>query len=164
MSTRLKNATINDLLRTLKGIKKLKAASSVISFPYLGQPSSWKIILFSDASHGNLCNGNGSMGGHIIFLVGLNRKCCVLSWQANKIKRVVRSTIAAEALSLQEGLDDAMFQQSTLNEIIRKSIPIDAYIDNKSVVEAIHSTKLVDDRRLRIDLASIKEMLRKQEV
>ena len=75
MSTRLKNATINNLLRALKGIKKLKAASSVISSPYLGQPSSWKIILFSDASHANLCNGTGSMGGHILFLVGLNRKC-----------------------------------------------------------------------------------------
>ena len=106
MSTRLKNATINDLLRALKGVKKLKAAPSVvsfpylgalkgvkklkaapsvISFPYLGQLSSWKIVLFSDASHANLCNGIGSMGGHIIFLVGLNRKCFVLSWQANKM-------------------------------------------------------------------------------
>ena len=32
------------------------------------------------------------------------------------------------------------------------------FIDNKSVIEALGTTKLVDDKRLRIDIAAIQEM------
>ena len=40
-----------------------------------------------------------------------------------------------------------------------KTIPIKAYIDNKSVIEAILSTRMVDDKRLRVDVAAIQELL-----
>ena len=50
----------------------------------------------------NINNGTGSTAGHIILLMDCHGKYCPLSWHGNKIKRVVRSTIAAEALSLQE--------------------------------------------------------------
>ena len=45
-----------------------------------------------------------------------------------------------------------------------KSIDIEAYVDNWSVIEAIFSTKLVEDKRLRIDIAAIKELLQLQVV
>ena len=45
-----------------------------------------------------------------------------------------------------------------------KFIPIDALIDNKSVVEAIHSTKVVNDRRLNIDISAIKQPLQSTEI
>ena len=41
-----------------------------------------------------------------------------------------------------------------------KTIPIQAYIDNKSVIEAILSTRMVDDKRLRVDAAAIQELLK----
>ena len=37
-------------------------------------------------------------------------------------------------------------------------IPIIVFIDNKSIVEALQSTKLVDDMHLKIDVAAISEM------
>ena len=40
-----------------------------------------------------------------------------------------------------------------------KTIPIQAYIDNKSVIEAILSTRIVDDKRLREHVAAIQELL-----
>ena len=43
-------------------------------------------------------------------------------------------------------------------------INIEAYVDNRSVIEAIFSTKLVEDKRLRIDIAAIKESLQLQDV
>lgn len=73
------------------------------------------------------------------------------------IKRVVRSTIAAEALSLQEGLESAAFYKKLLEGIIGHQLAVEAYVDNKSVIESLNSTKLVDDRRLRIDTAAISE-------
>ena len=71
-------------------------------------------------------------------------KCCPLSWHANKIKRVVRSIIAAEALSLQEGLECGFYYRKMSENMLgisTKSIPIIAYVDNKSVIEAVYSTK-----------------------
>ena len=86
-----------------------------------------------------------------MLLTGVDRRCCPLSWEANKIKRVVRSTTAAENLTLQEGLEDGIYPRQLLEELSGSSvnkIPIGA------VVEAIHSTKMVDDKnkRLRIDI------------
>ena len=41
-----------------------------------------------------------------------------------------------------------------------KTIKIEAYVDNKSVIEAISSTKMVDDKRLQVDMAAIQELLK----
>ena len=41
-----------------------------------------------------------------------------------------------------------------------KTIPIEAYIDNKSVIEANLSTRMVDDKRLRVDVAAIQELFK----
>ena len=46
----------------------------------------------------------------------------------------------------------------------QRSLPITAFVDNKSVTQALCSTKLVDDRRLRLDVASIKECIQKNEI
>ena len=54
-----------------------------------------------------------------------------------------------------------------LESIIRiphKTIPNIAYVDNKSVIEAVHSTKLVDDKRLRVDIAAISKSLTRTDV
>ncbi|KAH3835143.1 hypothetical protein DPMN_108487 [Dreissena polymorpha] len=75
--------------------------------------------------------------------------------------------IAAEALSLQEGLECGYYYRQMLEDIMKlegNTIPIIAYIDNKSVIEAVHSTKLVDDKRLRVDIAAISGSLSRNEV
>ena len=48
--------------------------------------------------------------------------------------------------------------------IPHKTIPFIAYVDNKRIIEAVHSTKLVDDKRLRVDIAAISESLTRTEV
>ena len=108
-----------------------------------------------------------SVGAHIIFLVDNHLNCCPFTWQSKKIKRIVCSTIASEALSLQEAIEHAIFLRSLIEELLLlplKSIPIDAIIDNISVVEAIHSTKVVNDRRLNIDISAIKQPLQSTEI
>ena len=46
----------------------------------------------------------------------------------------------------------------------RSNIAIDVYVDNQDVVDALYSTKSVDDKRLRIDISSIKEFILTGEV
>ena len=60
-----------------------------------------------------------------------------------------------------------MYLKTIMTELLPKqdhSLPIVAIVDNKSVNEALNSTKMVDDKRLRLDIAAIKESIRKNEV
>ena len=45
-----------------------------------------------------------------------------------------------------------------------KEIPVKAIVDNKSTVEAIHSTAPVEDKKLRRDVARIKQMMNLKEI
>ena len=48
--------------------------------------------------------------------------------------------------------------------ITETSIPLTAYRDNKSVTEAVFSIKLVDDKRLRVDIAAIREFIKTNDI
>ena len=43
-------------------------------------------------------------------------------------------------------------------------MPIEAIVDNKNLHSIIYSTKLISEKRLRIDIATIKEMLSRGEI
>ena len=162
LSTKLQQGKIEDLIRAIKKVNRLKDIRSFISFPGLDK-TKLTVVVFTDASLGNINEGTGSTGAHIVWLMDNSGRCCPVTWNAHKIKRVVRSTLAAETLSLQEGLETAFYYRQMVEEIMgleSKTIPIQAYIDNKSVIEAILSTRMVDDKRLRVDVAAIQELLK----
>ena len=48
--------------------------------------------------------------------------------------------------------------------MLRSDIVIEAFVDNRDTVDAIYSTKSVDDKRLRIDIAALKEFITSGEV
>lgn len=74
------------------------------------------MIVFSDASFGNLSDG-GTQGGHLIVLMGENGKFSPLSWQSKKVKRIVRSTLAGETLAMSDGIDNAIFLATLFSEL-----------------------------------------------
>lgn len=51
-----------------------------------------------------------------------------------------------------------------LNNNHQKIIPIKCFVDNSDLVKAIKSSELVREKRLRIEIASIKEMSDKGEI
>ena len=73
--------------------------------------------------------------------------------------------LASETLALSEEIDNAfsisMLSGKLLNNGHRKR---KCFGDNSDLVEVIKSTKLVVDKRLRIEIASIKEMFDKGEI
>ena len=128
-----------------------------------------------DASHTNLEAG-GSQQSHLILAIHASITDCrvpvsVLSWQSKKIKRVVRSSLAAEASSMstcQEHLDlmRTLWEQMTRSEFVledyeqflnaRHSILVTDY---KSLYDAIHkegAAQASKDKRLAIELAILK--------
>ena len=81
---------------------------------------------------------------------------------------MTKSSLVAETLSLSEGLDNAYYVASLYNEILYNGnenlFPNEAYIDNKSLFNSLQSTKMVSERRLRLDISAIKEMLSSNEI
>ena len=161
LSTKFNNGKVEDLIKARKVVKSLLQMENKVVFPKL-DVNSLKLVVYTDASFGNLNDGVDSMGACIVFLTDKNGKCVPLDWSANKVKRVVKSTIAAETLALANGLDNAIFTRRLISEMLgvpEKKLTIEAVIDNKSCLEAVYSTSLVEDKRLRREIAGIQELL-----
>ena len=102
--------------------------------------SNLKLVIYADAAHGNLVNG-ASQEGYLIFLVGENRKCILLNWQSKRIRRVVRSSLAAETLALSDAVDNGVYLTKMLSELLFNNeycIPIEVVTDSKSLYDALH--------------------------
>lgn len=69
-------------------------------FPGPGDISKYKLVVCSDASWANHPDGVSSAGGLVIFLAGDNGKCRPMHWEAKKIRRIVKSSLAAEILAV----------------------------------------------------------------
>ena len=83
-----------------------------------------------------------------------------LTQQSERIKRVVPSSLSAETLTLCDALDDAVFLQQMISELLFNktfSIPIDVSTNNGSLYDILHSTNAVSEKRLRVDIAMIQE-------
>ena len=172
LSMMANKATVNDVLKMNKMFLKLKQDSVKMKYQHLGATDKLRLSVFSDASFGNLPDGESSGMGYLIFLsvgftAGKSSPCSLLSWTACKVRRKVSSTCAAETLSLLAALEQAIVMRHQITEILNKSpqfIKIEAFIDNKDAYEAIHSTKQILSGRLRIDIGAIKEMVETKEV
>ena len=113
-----------------------------------------KLVVFSDASHANLPNGVSNAGGFIIFLADDKGNVCPLYWESRKIRRVVKSTLAAETLAAADAIDNAYYLGQILSQFLfdnKKEIQIELYVDNKSLHDNVFSVKNVAEKRLRID-------------
>ena len=163
-SMRIKNATVSDVCSLNKVLKCLNNNHYAIHYPPMSNLRSCVIEAYSDASFANLNDGS-SQGGILIFLSDQQGARCPIYWESRKIRRVVKSTLAAETLALSDAAETAIYIKHIINEMVNDvTLPIVCYTDNKSLVDVLDSKKNVDDKRLRIDLALLKEMLQSKEV
>ena len=152
-------ATVADILRLNKVIERVKTDNVKLYMPKMEELGNCYLECFSDASFANLV-GSGSQGGFIIFLRDGGGKRCPLYWQSRKIRRVVKSTLSAEALALLECAETAVYLANILHEISDCGrLKIRCFTDNKSLVDALYSCKGVEDMRLLIDIAVLCDML-----
>lgn len=162
LSTRIKHGTVADARRAYKQLKHLQQTEVKIVISNTGDVKVSSLILFSDASHGNLING-GSQGGFVLLLHG-ESKIAPLIWRSHKLKRVVKSAMGAETMALLEGAEHAMLIRALIKEIFSVDIPIICISDNKSLVEAVKNTNVIEDKRLYIDICALREMVEKGEI
>ena len=163
-SSKFKNATVADICSLNKVVSRLHSTSLKLHYPVMPSFSNCFLECFTDASFANL-HDSSSQGGFIIFLSSTEGKRCPIYWESRKIRRVVKSTLAAETLALIDGAETAVYIGKLIHELSDEAnIPIICYTDNKSLVDVLDSTKNVDDRRLRIDVALLRDMLQRKDI
>ena len=162
LSTNFKGGKVAALKQAHSVMKQLKKKPAYIRFSNLHTFKDCELWCYSDAAHRNLNNNTDSAGGYILCIVNIKSgKCAPLEWRSNKIKRKVPSTLGAEMLSLVTALDAAIGTRDQLSEITggRVNLKIKAITDNKSASDTIYSEKALDQKRLRAEIAAIKESI-----
>ena len=150
VSVSCKDTTIEDLFKANESVKKLKSEHVSLQYPNLGSLKEARIVGYNDAAFANL-KDSGSQEGFTIFLAGSNGKYAPIHWQSKKIKRVVKSTIAAETLELLEAAEHCFLIRTVLCEIYEINakedvLQVHLLTDNHSLYKAAYSNKKLSDK------------------
>ena len=162
-NTIVNSVTIPDITKLNKVLKHIKSEKSYIKFSSLNidslsiriytkrkfqQPSQWRKSRWKN----NICHSN-------------ENQSCPLAWNSSKIKCIVRSTLAAETLSMTDGCNISFFTTKIVNHIFQQhNINNTVITDNKSLLDCVQSTKLISDKRVRVELHALGQMYEKNEI
>ena len=150
--------------RANRVIRKAKLQDVCLHFPKMNLDD-LSFTCFADASLGNVDGGSSQGGTYIEVTSGTYH--CPIDWQSKKIRRVAKSTLAAETIAMVEAIDSAIYLSTLLSEIVhnnKRRIPINCWTDSYSLLEAAHSTTSISDRRLRIETAIIREAIAEKKI
>ena len=152
----------SDMIKLLKVGQKMKNDECELQFRRLKGKLSWEV--YSDASYGNVGDGKSQIG----YIISLKDECgnrCPIFWKSIRAKRVARSVMDAEALGVNEAAEMAIYLKELLTETIggnKQDILVKT--DNLTLEDGLKSSTGVKSRRLRIDIAAIKEMIARNEI
>ena len=85
-----------------------------------------------------------------------------ISWQSKKLDRVTKSPTKSQSEVADAGFLIAVLLQEVFQ--LHQVPNVNVKTDNASLVENLHSANIVRDRRLRVDIARIKEMMQRKEI
>jgi hypothetical protein len=104
-----------------------------------------------------------SCGARVVLLVNKQTSsAAVLMWKSKQLKRVVHSSMAAEAMSLEEALSEIYQLCYVLRQMDGKqadNIPAIAIIDCQDLYDSVHNLRPVEDKRLMGTIVEIKQAI-----
>ena len=168
-------AAVQELLETNKLLNRARESGFRLVFRELDYEN-LAVCAISDSSHGNM-RGGGSQAGWLVALADNHvmngeAKASVVSWASHRIKRVVRSTLAAEAMGLSTAVEHADFVRAAMSELCDATFVLRDWlqgikrwlqiwvVDAKSVYDSLRKeSSLPSDRRLAIDVACLRDTL-----
>jgi hypothetical protein len=158
-----KHPTVHSIVAANKTVKKLKNSTLRMVFPNLGNPSQIRVVAYADASHANLPSG-GSQGGTLVLLEG-NGKVAPIIWMSKKLNRVTKSPFAAETMAQAEAADAGVLIAKMIEEVFKSAtIQVECRTDSKSLIDHLQTSHVIQDSRLRVDIARLKEMIELNEI
>ena len=163
LSMKVGHATFRDMKMAIKVMKKLKNDCTKMKFVDLGHTDDWILEGYGDAGFKSLPDKLSSCCGYVLLVTNKETGfSSILSWKSTKIRRVVGSSTAAEALASNETLDALVYIRSVLQELLSeqlRNIPIQLSTDSKNLFKSVSTSALVENPRLRIDIAKLKESI-----
>ena len=155
LSTHFKNGSVSHLKMINKCIKDVQSNPVMVQYPKLR--NELVIVGFCDAALHNMDDRVSSGGGYIIFLADKGLRSAPVSWTSTKIKRVVRSSLAAEALIAVECADAMYYIKAMIGEILKSEVRMVLVTDSNNLVESLKSPHPVQEKRLRVDMAALRK-------
>lgn len=92
-----------------------------------------------------------------ILKVDKHNNCNILHNGSNKCQRIARSVMGAEIQALVLGFDFAFLEQYLIEEILGKSIRMEAMMDRKTVFNVVAKDGKTEERRLQIDILALRQ-------
>ena len=132
-------------------------------------PDSLRIMAFVDASFANN-NDHSSQIGYVIVLADESGAANVVHWQSIKCKRVTRSVLASELYALVLGFDISATLKSTSDQIFscspqeNRKIPLIMCTDSLSLYDCLTKLGTTLEKRLMIDILSIRQSYERREI
>ena len=171
-------AGVNDpaALIELKILVDRAREETMVNFRKLRCPVEKAVVIgASDASFASMPRGR-SQGGYVVMIANpevLNGEAPVnvLSYHSGLIKRVVRSSLAAEISQAATTLEETDFVRAVLAEAMYKDFALQNWLsyvarwrqilvmDSRTGYDLLNGASLGEDRRLAIDIAAMKQAL-----
>ena len=118
-----------------------------------------------DSSLGNGLNGS-TIAGYIMYLtdgsaeyLATDINANVLAWRSRKLRRVARSTFAAETLMATDAIDATYLLQYLCMEVFGERIRAECYTDCHSLYDHVRLHKQIAEKRLLVEIKSIRESI-----
>ena len=163
-------------LAELKILVDRANVSTTIKYEHLGcDLAQMVMIAASDASFAGMPRGR-SQGGCVVCLANPailhgTAKVSVLLWHSGLLKRVVRSSLAAEISQAALAMEEGDFCRALLAEMTQKTFSLSSWLpsvamwqlvlvlDSRTGYDLLNGTALGEDKRLAIDIAAMKQAL-----
>jgi hypothetical protein len=160
----------------LRKAKKIEKESGTIKIPKVNMKKVCMVAL-GDASFGNMPR-HGSQAGCLILVAEQNcvrvpAKAAVVFWASHRIKRVVKSTLAAEAAALSEAQDQLEYARVLFMQMLgridgrnwQEALKMQGYfvMDTTSLYDSLmRPGSLPKEKGVALDLAAITEAMARE--
>ncbi|MEM1283154.1 MAG: reverse transcriptase domain-containing protein [Chlamydiota bacterium] len=146
-----------------KTINKLKESpDDGIKMQRLDRDSLY-IKVYSDASFANNPNLSSQLG-YIVLLCDKFERCNILHFTSYKSRRIVRSVLGAEVYAMADAFDYAFTLKQDLEIILNQKVPLRIITDSKSLFDIITKNSSSIEKRLMIDIKSVRHGYESMEI
>jgi hypothetical protein len=135
-----------------------------------------KLFIFTDGSFANNKDLSSQLG--FIIVLGTEHRTGeghdfeiygnIVHWNSVKCKRVTRSVLASELYGMVNGFDNTIAISTTLQQVVRTlsipQIPVIVCSDSKSLYDCLVKLGTTNEKRLMIDIMSLRESYENREI
>lgn len=137
-----------------------------------------KLFIFTDGSFANNSDMTSQLGLLIVLATENHTNIAttpefeisgnIVHWNSSKCKRVTRSVLASELYGMVNGFDSAIALRTTLHKIMKTldlpQIPAILCSDSKSLYDCLVKLGTTQEKRLMIDIMSLRESYERREI